>query len=206
MTSSPETGNQPSRLRKSGLSRTVLAGALVACASPAIAHATVIYSGPIDQTATQGSPVTLSLSGTDVLQFLIGGKGKDTDDAVYVFLDGAVVAESGSLDELPPGFSVDVGTANWVYGTGYLGVPVSSTPFYIGFDSNPTDKVGATTFGYAEVTSTADSITLLDYAYEQDPIVAIEIPAATPEPSSLALLFTGIAGIGSVIRRRRIVR
>jgi hypothetical protein len=229
MTSSPETGNQPSRLRKSGLSRTVLAGALVACASPAIAHATVIYSGPVNQTVSGDNSITLTVDGVDVLEFDVADKGKNSgaplvivsdDSGVVGMLSGGGGTTYGTLDILAPGSSVGSGTVDLINGGNSFDVPLSSTPFDIGFDltfsTNHGSKGGQliTLYGYADITTTADSVTILDYAYDNSG-AAIQTPGGlsgkgsptvTPEPSSLALLLTGIGGIGSVIRRRRAVR
>lgn len=66
---------------------------------------------------------------------------------------------------------------------------------------------GLFNYGWARVNydDDAGTLTLLDFAYEIEPGVAIVTPGAVPEPHSMALAAVGAVGL-SALRRRRLRR
>jgi hypothetical protein len=91
--------------------------------------------------------------------------------------------------------------------SGLLGPGVSSskTAYYIGL---LVDNAGTDYYGYAEIGLTGVQPTdIIGYAFETTPggsIVTAPLSSSIPEPASLALLATGVAGALAIRRRARV--
>ena len=58
-------------------------------------------------------------------------------------------------------------------------------------------------FGWVEISSVDEDLTLLRYAYETTPGAAVTTPGSVPEPGTLTLLVAGAAGVLAMRRRQR---
>jgi hypothetical protein len=153
---------------------------------------------PIVTQVNTDFPATISFDGTIAFTFT-GATGftatgsnlvAGSDPTAYKYLPGAVI---------------DANTfASGGLSTGRLGVSAKGiSSYFIGLEvvgSNGQDY-----FGYAEIglgTGFAFTVpdALIEYAFESDPNTAITIPSI-PEPGSLALLATGVAGALAIRRR-----
>jgi hypothetical protein len=92
----------------------------------------------------------------------------------------------------------------WATGSSQFGAWAPGTRAYLGLKF---DDSGTPLYGWADVQMNAyDSITLFGYAYQDDgaPIHVPDI-GTIPEPSTLALLALGAAGVAALRRRRQAI-
>lgn len=175
-----------------------LALGLAAAGGIAGADAAVISTMP--DAALSTTPVSISFGG--------GGAGYDFTAAATGNGPGAAVATSGTAEVSNLGGLADFSVGSMIDQTGELynfasfptatGIPFSATDDYIGLAFTLGDGLH---FGYAEVAGP----TLVSYAYESTPgtgILTGATAAAVPEPATLALLATGLAGLTVAGRRR----
>ena len=177
-----------------------LALAVGAAVTPLAAQAS-----PIVTQANQSFPATISFAGAQ--QFSISGA------------PGATVTGSGSnlvevtsgttaATKLGAGSVVGPTTFGTGAGTATLGSVVSGPKttgsYFIGLDIQQGSQ---NNFGYAEIGASLagaqPATTLIEYAFETSPntSIGIPVPAAVPEPESLALLAAGAIGALAVRRR-----
>lgn len=195
-------------------------------ALPLAANATVI-TVPVNQTITSGQSYDLTIgssainknggpdliftAGTDLLgpaNYVAGDNGTmyATDasgnpanvQGSQVGSSDTFTASSGLLSD-----SFIYGDFNKNGGVGYLGfeVPVSGPQ---GYDYGWVELSSVTLFNSAAGTS-SQSLTIFEYAYD-DSGAPIDVPAATPEPSTLALFALGAVGVEAFRRRTKAVK
>jgi hypothetical protein len=187
---------------------------------PNTASATFTYTGALDfdNTTAQNGPGTtgdLNSAFGFSASNISGYSGSGT-----VTYNGTQVANYGTLNGNPRGlnFLSSSGSAsNFDYGSYYtfdLGVLQAGTILSITHDDGVSlyqgsTEVGSATAGPTTVTTddidvTATGDTILRYARENGTPSILEVSsvAATPEPSSIALLGTSLLGFAGVVRRR----
>jgi hypothetical protein len=214
------------------LARTAVAAAVAVgfglAAAPQQAQAVVIYSGTVNlNVPTTTSGIYLNVV-TGVFATTPGGAtGWDINpwgsSSFNVWANNAASTLSGVVgnnasttlvDNLPLGYLVDPAAAQAAYlrtgsseTTGGFAFLLSSSSNYIGFkfldESDNTYKYGWAHFSLSASTSSQPR-TLIDYAYESSggSIMVGDI-GAVPEPSALALMSLGGAGLLAMIRRRQ---
>jgi hypothetical protein len=220
-----ELKNHP-RLEKKIAAYAIASAAVLA--APAAAHASVVYTA-VNQTVdgtTTGATYTFDpggLSSDDItLEAILGvpsvPAGTEND------VDVSAGAGAGIVETFEPPFETyatalsggsAIGSASNFGTGGKLASNAGFGPFepqwptngsdaYLGFYF--TDSSNDTHYGWAEISAvagaTSDSFTLVGYAYQTTAGVTIDTPSAVPEPSSLALIALGAAGL-VVLRRRR---
>ena len=207
-----------------------LALASTSAMAAGIAHGSVVYSGPLnleqiysDASYRQG----VDMTGDGVNDFAFGFEANAqkpyVDARTYVGTD--VPGQSGIVSLLsyantgfpvtPSGTMID-GTYATTYpamlaGRGYMYEDgngdvagdwsnTATTDAYVGIELSLTS---GTSYGWLHFNDnpTAQSLTLVDWAYESSPGVGIET-GAVPEPSSLALGGIGIAALLKLRRRK----
>lgn len=122
---------------------------------------------------------------------LIAAETKD------VGTSGGTATFADAYTTLPSAFAGSSANGNYAVVTKDGTSNFSSTPLF--GETQFTDASGGTSNGYFEGTASGNTFTLLDYGLV-GPDVAT---SAVPEPDEWALLATGVAGIGAVLRRRR---
>ena len=213
----PATNSSTSRLRKSGLTRNVAAVVVATSSALVTAEAAVVYSGVVNITAdasvTNPANISVNLDSAGAAEFTLTSSLFNKASFVDNFLNGfKPIADSttgGTVTKLALGFPVDAtglfSTASSQAGQGFF---LSGNPFfgewagtdtgYMGFTFNPTGSTPL--YGWARITNSSNtsSVTLVDYAY-QDNGSSIST-GAVPEPTTAVL---GALGVGAFLFRRR---
>ena len=183
------------------------------------AAAMFTYTGALnfDNTATQNGPgntgdlnSAFGFSTANVSNYMMVGTGPET--VTYPNPGGTVVANYSTLAS----FLTSSGSAsNFDYGSYFtfdLGALPAGTVLTITHDDGISVYQGGTEIGTSvsgptsvttdviDVTNSGD--TMLRYARENGTPSILEVTAVTPEPSSLALLGTGVLGIAGLMRKR----
>jgi hypothetical protein len=214
-------------------SNRILRSSLVLSAATAAAgsaSAEVIYSGPVNLSIYSSTPLEtpgyFDLTGDSVndYKFLFSANNAskptltsaagDFSRLVLVDLNGTTDAGSNGFPVTPAGVTIDAAYLNggsywegWFYNnydnqvsgdwysdgfgaTGYVGLAV---PGDLGIN-----------YGWAQMNFDPflNALTLIDFAYETTPNTGI-VTGAVPEPSSIALMATGAAGLLALRARRR---
>jgi hypothetical protein len=174
------------------------------------ANAAVVYSGiqniPINPGSVNGG-VYINL---ETGNFQQGGRPAAWDinpyfsgQSLYVNTNTKVAVSGTSVLNLAPGSSVS-GSLTFS-ATGFAGTAFpSGTTGYVGFSFDPTSVAGVQTwygwFQMAAGDNVAGDGRVIDWAYDNSG-APINV-AAVPEPSSIALLAMGTAGLLALRRRR----
>ncbi|MGA3131052.1 MAG: PEP-CTERM sorting domain-containing protein [Terracidiphilus sp.] len=199
-----------------------LAGA--ALVAPAAARADAItYVPNVDTTVSQPGTYTFNLSGPSAEDIVLAAAagtdffGNASNNITFSTNNGAMVLMDGpsnvDASALALGTLIDPSSINWAgsgklgdydtVNTGTFGDWSPGTDAYLGFYFEGTNGPQA---GWAEITTDGSdaSFEVLSYAYETQantPIDAGQI-AATPEPSTMALVVLGASGLMALRRRR----
>lgn len=191
-----------------------LAGAAV-LAAPAAKADTITYVPNVDVTVSQSSvPNTYTF-----LDITLSADNNNGNEVYASGASGAMVLDSYyfTAADLAFGNIIDPAASGWATGgklTTYYADnstggdwPNNGGTGYLAFYFVGTDGPQA---GWAEISTTANASTssfeLLSYAYENDantPITAGET-STTPEPSTMALVALGAAGLVALRRRRKV--
>jgi len=184
---------------------TVAGGALLA--APA-AHATMIYSGPLDTVATAGQNIDVSFDplASGITNFTIEVSTSQIDVTGSL---GSVFFDIGPLTAGTPITLADV-TSNPLLAlvTKLNTTPLGlwhgvSDPAYLAVKFTVSSELY---LGWAElqINESTPSATLLGYAYNDEPSAPIVVgdTGAAPEPGSLSLFALGAAGVLALRRRR----
>lgn len=195
-----------------------LAAGAAASLVAADASAVVVHSGPQNISVVPGTPVPINFDGnafqdvsfSNISNFLGSGNS---------YQGGSVLSYPGKFVSFSSGITYVTALGN--------GALIDSSSSFAGFaaslafgSSNPNAQfntangafVGLTFpggpnnyFGWVrvDIDNAAGSFVIRDWAYEDQPGVGITTPAAIPEPSSLAFLAAGAAGVGLMRRLRR---
>jgi hypothetical protein len=227
-----ENSNLETEVRRNGqlekkLAAYTLAGAAV-LVSPAAARAgTIDYFLNVNQTVSETSvpnTYTFNLSGPSaadiVLTAQVGmtGSGDSTNEIDFATANGAAILDEGGpfgADATALGFGalIDPSSGSWG-SSGKLAQwdtttdmqsggawSISGADNYLGFYFVEAD---GTHVGWADIATTASqtgaSFEVLSYAY--DTAANTTITAGVPEPSSMALVALGVAGLIALRRRR----
>lgn len=219
LSSSPLSPLLANQLHRHFLTCSAAAACVAGTVAPQQADAAIVYSGlrNLALPATTGAQLYINfvtgatganaaaLPDWDMAPYGAGLRNQPSYAAVTVLL-GADTAN------LPSG--ADISNASNLAGAtgGILNVLIpSGTTGYIGFKFNPDSLNGftpapngtPTNFGWMRMTTnTGGGGTVIDWAYESTPGVAIAA-GAIPEPSSLACLAMGALGLASLRRRQK---
>jgi hypothetical protein len=205
-----------------------IAGA-AALAAPATAQAGIIFV-TVDTTVNQPGNLTLDLSGPSNHDLTISalnennmyvshasnrvrvetGAGAQVMTGMFAEPTAQALAFGAIIDPLSGTWGNGGKMADWdtVWHTSFGTWPVNGSTAYLGFYFQ---GVGGPQAGWAEIQTTANDSTssfrLVGYAYQEDANVSIMAgelsPAApVPEPSSIALIALGGAGLLALRRRR----
>ncbi len=188
------------------LMRYALAGGAL-LAAPA-AHATIVYSGPLDTVADAGQNIDVSFNplASGVTNFTIEVSTTQIDVTGIlssVFFDIGPLAAGTPItvaDVTSNPLLVLVNKLNFATHVGpWVGV---SDPAYLAvkFSVSSQQYLGWVELQLNESTPSA---TLLGYAYNDQPLASITVgDTGTPEPGSLTLFALGAAGLLALRRRR----
>lgn len=151
------------------------------------------------------SPTTVSFAmGGNTFVFTSADTGYGPGAAVATGGTGLVTSFFGGVSDFSAGSTINSTGELYSFSAFPTSsvIPYSAADDFIGLCFTLSD---GTHFGYAEV----DGASLVRYGYESTPGASIPTGAAgsapvaaTPEPSSFALLGTGLLGIASVVRKR----
>lgn len=222
-TASPLSPLLANQLHRHFLTCSAAAACVAGTVAPQQADAAIVYSG-LKNLALPGSTgaqlyinlVTgatgsgaVALPDWDIAPYG-GGLRSQPSYAMATVLLGADTAN------LPSGTDIS-GASNLAAATGGIQTVLipSTTTGYIGFKFNPDSLNGftpapngtPTNFGWLRMTTNAaGGGTVVDWAYESTPGVAIAAGATSsvPEPSALSCLAMGAFGLASLRRRRKI--
>jgi hypothetical protein len=183
------------------LKYSLAAGAL--CAAPS-AHANIIFSGDLNLSTTASLSVNFNPLAPAVFSLVVNPTGIDATPSGpgTAFNVGPLTLGTPiTLDN-----STSTGTIKLVHGIGSTpsGAWSSTNSGYLGVSFTVSSNQY---LGWAKllVDQGTPSVTLVNYAYEDQPGVAIAAgdTGAVPEPSSLTLFALGAAGVLAVRRRRQ---
>ena len=214
----PATNPNTSRLRKSGLTRNVAAVVVATSSALVTAEAAIVYSGVVNITAdasvTNPANISVNLDSAGAAEFTLTSSLFNKSSFVNNFLNGfKPIADSttgGKVTKLTLGSPVDAtgvfSTASSQAGNGYFffsgdptfGEWAGTDTGYMGFTFNPTGSTPLYGWGRITNSSNTSSVTLVDYAY-QDNGSSIST-GAVPEPTTAVL---GALGVGAFLFRRR---
>ena len=214
---SPLLANQ---LHRHFLTCSAAAACVAGTVAPQQADASIVYSGlrNLALPVTDGSQLYINFvtgaTGTgavalpdwDIAPYGGGLRNQSSYSLVTVLLgaDTAGLASGVTISNASNLAAASGGVQNVL-------IPSGSTS-YIGFKFNPDSLVGfdtssPTNFGWVRMTTnTGGGGTVIDWAYESTPGVAIAAGATSsvPEPSALACLAMGAFGLASLRRRQKI--
>jgi hypothetical protein len=175
------------------------------------AEAAVIYSGPqniiVNETAFPGLPI--DIDGDLTIDFTAYDQTPGTGQvfAAYPTFTGPndVVGVPNTLYSLPAGTSIGPGSP-------FVG-PNGGSNGYFGFLSGPGlagfkfVTASSMHYGWVRLATSPTNFTVVDWAFESVPNAPIlaGATAATPEPSTMALLALGAAGVTALRRRKKTV-
>jgi hypothetical protein len=208
------------------LSSYALAGAAL-LAGPAVAHAGVIVTNVDEMFTLGGSPdfYTFTFPSSTSTVTIVAQTGSDgsgpTSEVDALVSSGAMILNAeDEWDNLTPaalggGVLIDPSNpTNW--GTGGKMVsyplddpfkggnfPLNGSTAYLGFYFTEADGIHT---GWADIATMATngtaSFEILDYGYQTSANATITTPLSTPEPSTMALIALGGAGLLALRRRR----
>jgi hypothetical protein len=155
--------------------------------------------------------VSVTASSTDTSAFAQFDTSLGTLDSVTVEFSGTLESEDAIVNTVFSGLTANNEPSSTILVTGTGGVPADpgatntiTADGTFSSDLSYFEGTGTTTLaleflskGVADTYGTTGTIT-----YNYTPAVVTPPPAATPEPSSLALLGSGVLGLAGVVRRR----
>jgi len=223
--SSPKPPEGSRRLRKGGLSRTMLKATAVAGASTALmtANADIIYSGSQNLSTSStaqpefvddNNPVNIDGSGAN--EFILNSfNGKGSDFHLFFFSSpdfslalGNNLSQTYLVHALASGVEIGPGMAFDAPFTSSGKVVIENIPnddwmagsdAYFGFRFNPSGS--QMLYGWGNLTISADAtvMTLVDWAYENTGVSITT--GAVPEPTTGTLALSGLAA-AAILRKR----
>ena len=205
-----------SRLRKSGLTRTVATAAVAASSALVTANAAVIYSGVVNTAPALNNTGPVNVDNIGSVEFTLRntnpGKGVilDLSPLSSDFMFVATNTSTNIVSRLALGVNVDM-TGIFSPGQQSRGVVYAQSGFgttqwqpsdvgYMAFLFNPTGLQPLYGWAQFSISANAQTMTLIDYAYENSgsPIKT----GAIPEPGTVTMGAIG-AGLFFFVRRRK---